>query len=97
MPLRFEWDPEKAKDNDRKHGVRFEEAASVFYDPFSLTKDDADHSTDEEDRFLTLGLSLKGRIIVVAHCDRGDAIRLISARKANADEAQTYHWRRRRE
>ncbi len=95
--LRFEWDPAKAAENLKKHGVGFEEAQTVFYDDHALFLDDPDHST-AEDRFLLLGLSDKPRILVVVHCFREDAetIRLISARKATAGERTRYteRWRR---
>src|SRR5262245_15113850 len=65
----FEWDDDKARTNWSKHGVSFEEAATVFDDPFSLTREDPDHSFDE-DRFITLGLSDFGRLLVVCHTDR---------------------------
>ena len=80
--MRFEWDPAKDRRNQRKHGVAFAEAATVFGDPLALTIPDPDHSTDE-DRFLTTGLSVRERLVVVAHTDRGEGIRLISARIAD--------------
>lgn len=89
MPLDFEWDREKANENARKHGVGFEEAVSVFRDPLSLTIVDPDHSMGEE-RFLILGLSARDRIIVVSHTERGDRIRLISARVADSRERRDY-------
>ena len=95
--LRFEWDPPKAAANLRKHGVSFDEARTAFFDESALLRTDEDHS-DEEDRFLLLGLSGRLRILVVCHCYReGDAIiRLISARKANSLERQQYEDRRMR-
>ena len=75
----FEWDPEKAAANLEKHGVGFEEAATVFDDPLADTFEDPDHSEGEE-RFLTFGLSRQGRDLVVSHCDRADRVRLIHAR-----------------
>jgi hypothetical protein len=89
MSLRFEWDDEKAKANLAKHGVAFEEAATVFGDPLSLTVDDPDHSTTE-DRFVTIGRSVVGRVLVVVHSDHGDRIRLISARAATPRERRAY-------
>ncbi|MBA3314657.1 MAG: BrnT family toxin [Planctomycetaceae bacterium] len=85
----FEWDPAKAAINIRKHGVTFEEAETVFGDPFGRTRFDPDHS-DDEARFITLGMSLRGRLLVVCHTDRGEAIRLIGARKASRNEARSY-------
>ena len=89
MPLRFEWDDEKAKANLAKHGVAFEEAATVFSDPLSSTIDDPDHSTTE-DRFVTIGRSVADRVIVVIHTDREDQVRLISARTATPRERRAY-------
>jgi len=81
----YEWDPEKAEANLRKHGVSFEEAATVFLDPLAVTYPDPDHS-DEEDREITIGHSGKQRVLFVSHCQRGDRIRLLSARKATQRE-----------
>ena len=81
----LEWDPEKAASNYTKHGVDFHEAGSVLDDPLSTTFPDPDHSLDEQ-RYLTIGSSLSGRILVVAHTDRGEAVRLISARQATPSE-----------
>ena len=93
----YECDPEKAKANLRKHGVSFEEARTVFFDENALLRPDEDHSDDEE-RFVLLGLSGRLRTLVVCHCYRqADAvIRLISARKANSDERHQYDDRRMR-
>lgn len=85
----FEWDPFKAKANLLKHGVSFWEARSVFADPCSSTIDDPDHSWDES-RFVTLGLSDRGRVLVVVHAERGQNLRIISARCANQRERDTY-------
>jgi uncharacterized protein len=94
MPgLRFEWDRRKSASNARKHGVTFEEARSAFADPNGLVIDDPDHSEDEE-RFILLGLSYALRLLVVCHVFRSDAIRLISARKATPRESQTYRRNR---
>jgi uncharacterized DUF497 family protein len=92
--LRFEWDPDKAADNSRKHGVSFEEAETIFSDEFAILIYDPDHS-GQEDRFLLLGMSVKLRTLVVAHCYRkdDDVVRMISARKANRKERDTYHQR----
>ena len=85
----FEWDPEKAGANQNKHDVSFEEAATVFYDPLSLTVSDPIHS-DEENRFIITGFSDKQRQLVVVHTDRGDKIRIISARLASPGERRKY-------
>ena len=87
--MRFEWDRGKAKSNLSKHGVSFEEAATVFGDPLSLTISDPGHS-DEEDRFVTIGVSSKLRTIVLAHTDRGDRVRIVSARQATTRERKDY-------
>jgi len=89
MSLEFEWDREKAAENVRKHGVGFEEAVSVFRDPLSLTIPDPDHSIGEE-RLLILGMSIKARLVVVSHVERGDRIRLINARRADSRERRDY-------
>jgi uncharacterized DUF497 family protein len=93
--IRFEWDARKAAANLRKHGVSFEEARTVFLDENALLRPDEDHS-DDEDRFLLLGLGARLRTLVVCHCYRqkDEVIRLISARKANSDERQQYDDRR---
>jgi len=87
--MRFEWDSAKAARNLRKHGVSFEESVSVFYDPLAATGADPDHSEDEE-RFVTFGLSSAGRLLVVSHSERGEAIRIISARAAAPSERRIY-------
>jgi len=87
--VRFEWDTKKALANVRKHGVPFHEAASVFGDPLAITFDDPDHS-ELEQRDLTFGLSLKGRLIVVSHTERGDRTRIISARLMSREEKVIY-------
>ena len=89
--LRFDWDPAKATANVRKHGVTFEEAATVFSDELALVIDDPDHSS-EEDRFVLLGVSAVSRILVVVHAFRSsvDVVRIISARKATKPERTTY-------
>ena len=90
----FEWDPGKALTNQAKHGVSFEEAATVFGDPYARVIADPDHSIDES-RFVILGLSMLARELVVCHCLRGEndsTIRIISARKATKSEAKQY-WR----
>jgi uncharacterized DUF497 family protein len=91
--LRFSWDPRKARSNERKHGVSFDEATTVFLDERALLLDDLDHSSGE-DRFLLLGLSSFMRLLVVCHCVRqGDTIRLINARKATRREQRQYQER----
>ncbi len=87
--LRFDANPKKAKANLLKHGVSFEEAASVFLDPRAITFADPDASQDE-DRERTYGFSNHNRLLVVAHTDRGQVVRIISARKANKDEQEIY-------
>jgi len=95
--LRFEWDERKNVRNQRKHGVSFDEAETVFLDDQALLLDDPDDAS-REDRFILLGLSAAMRVLVVCHCYRasGDVIRLISARKATATERRVYfeRWRR---
>jgi len=98
MPgLRFEWDSGKAVENERKHGISFDEAKSIFADEFGVLIDDPDHSSAEE-RFLLLGGSAKLHTLVVSHCYRndGEVIRIISARKATRKERNLYNqrWRR---
>lgn len=89
--LHFEWDDEKATVNVKKHGISFEEAKSVFRDERAKLINDPDHS-DDEDRFVLLGLSEMLRLLVVCHCYRGDnhVIRIISARKATTNESKSY-------
>ena len=87
--MEFEWDNNKAMANLQKHGVSFAEAATVFGDPLSITFPDLDHSIDES-RFITIGLSTGGKIIILSHTDRGDNIRIISARKATRKEQRFY-------
>jgi hypothetical protein len=85
----IEWDDKKAAANQRKHGVSFMEAATALEDLLSITFRDPDHSIDEF-RFLTFGRSSNGRILVVSHTDRGEAVRLISARPATRSERRVY-------
>lgn len=89
--LRFEWDDRKAAANLRKHGVSFDEAKSVFFDERAKLIDDPDHS-DDEDRFVLLGMSGTLRLLLVCHCYRseGNVIRIISARKAISKESKSY-------
>ncbi len=89
MGLTFEWDDAKASQNRTKHGVEFEEAATVFADTLSLTIDDPLHSVEEE-RFVTIGESALRRLLVVVHTERGDTIRIISARQATRRERKDY-------
>ena len=81
----FEWDGSKATTNVKKHRVSFDEAVTVFYDPLAATFGDPDHS-QEESRLVTVGYSARGRLLVVSHVERGDATRLISARRATHRE-----------
>ena len=87
--MEFEWDDSKAEANLRKHGVSFDEAASVFGDPLAITFFDPAHS-DDEDRFLTIGMSKDGRVVILSHTDRDDRIRIISAREATRGERRGY-------
>lgn len=89
MSLTFEWDESKAEENERKHEVSFEEAKTVFNDPFSITIYDPDHS-ENEDRYLDLGLSSRGRFLVVSYTERGENIRLISSREVTRRERGIY-------
>ena len=87
--MRFEWDPDKAAENLAKHDVSFEEAATAFRDVLSATGADPDHSLDEE-RFVTFGISTDGRLLAIAHTDRDDTIRIISARPVTPSERKIY-------
>ena len=89
MKLTFEWDPRKAAHNLRKHHVSFGEAATAFGDKLSVTFADPDHS-EEEDRCITIGLSRRDRLLIVSHADRGDRIRIISARVTTRSERNIY-------
>jgi uncharacterized DUF497 family protein len=89
MALTFEWDEAKDLSNQKKHGVSFDEAKTVFNDPRSLTIADEAHS-DEEDRYVDMGISSRGRLIVVCYTDRGANIRIISCRKATKSERKSY-------
>ena len=95
--ITFEWDDAKAEANVKKHGVSFEEASTVFYDPHALVIDDPDHSYDEN-RYVIVGLSEVARVLTVCHCYRetNEIIRIISARRATESEEDAY-WRRRHE
>ena len=87
--LHFEWDGEKAAANLKKHKVSFREATTVFGDPLSLTISDPDHS-DTERRFVYVGRSHRGRLLVVSYTERGERIRIINARRANRSEQRQY-------
>ena len=87
--MRFEWDPKKASANLRKHRVSFDEATTVFQDDLSLTGDDPDHSLTEE-RNITFGVSIAGRLLVVSHNERADRVRIISARPMTPSERKLY-------
>jgi hypothetical protein len=89
MALTFKWDGKKAKQNVRKHSVSFEEATTVFMDTLSLTIADPIHS-DYEERFIIIGESIQGRLLVVVHTENNDNIRIISARIAKSSERRTY-------
>jgi len=88
--LWFTWDPTKALANIRKHGVDFREAATAFSDPHSISIADPDHSRPAEERWLLLGYSQEGRLLVIAHTEQGDEIRIITARLATRPERETY-------
>jgi uncharacterized protein len=87
--MEFDWDPNKATSNLRRHNVSFGEAATIFSDPLSTTVPDPDHSL-AEDRFITVGFSHRGRLLMVAHTERGDRIRIISARELTRTERVQY-------
>lgn len=87
--MNFEWDAKKAVKNFEKHGVSFKEAATVFGDPLSFTFNDPDHSI-EEYRFITIGISERGRLLILAHTDGEDYIRIISAREVARQERKLY-------
>ena len=89
MSIEFQWDKDKACLNLKKHGISFEQAATSFYDTLSITIADYEHSVDEG-RYVLLGLSNQDRLLVVAHTDRGGAIRIISARSATNKERKYY-------
>jgi uncharacterized DUF497 family protein len=87
--IEFEWDPDKAELNLKRHGVAFKEAATVFRDPLGITIFDPDHS-EEEDRFITVGFSGSGRLLMVGHTDRGERVRIINARQLSRAERDAY-------
>ncbi|HEX7219642.1 MAG TPA: BrnT family toxin [Burkholderiales bacterium] len=87
--MRFSWDPKKERRNRSTHGVGFQEATTVFGDALAVTVTDPDHSLGEE-RFITVGQSSSGQLLVVCHTELGDTIRIISARRASAHERKDY-------
>jgi uncharacterized DUF497 family protein len=89
MELLFEWGEEKAQSNLKDHKVRFEEGATIFHDPFIATRLDPDHS-EKEQRYISIGLSVKGRLLIVSHSERGSKTRIISCRKATPTERRIY-------
>lgn len=89
MKLTFEWDEVKAKANFKKHKVRFEEGKTIFNDPFLFTFPDNRHSASEE-RYINIGLSANGRVLILTHTERYDKIRIISCRKATTRERSFY-------
>ncbi len=89
MKLNFEWDEEKAKANLKKHKISFDEATTIFIDPFSITIPDPDHSVEEQ-RYIDIGSSDKGHVLVVVYTERGSNIRIISCRKATLSERKRY-------
>ena len=91
--MSFEWDPNKAATNVRKHGVRFSEALGVFSDEYAITIKD-DGSDPDEQRFVTLGMGIKGRVLAVVYCYSGENIRIISARTAGSPEREQYEAQR---
>jgi uncharacterized DUF497 family protein len=92
MALTFEWDEEKSKKNSKKHGVTFEEAKAVFNDPFAITINDPNH-LDKEDRYLDIGLSSRGRLLVVWYTERQQNICIIGCRRGTLSERMTYEER----
>ncbi len=87
--MRFEWDPRKARLNQSKHRISFEEATTTFRDPLSVTGLDPDHSIGEH-RFVTFGLSSKGRVLAISHTELAESVRIISARRATKQERKIY-------
>lgn len=87
--MHFEWDRAKGERNDRKHGVPFDEAVTIFHDPLSATFDDPDHSAGER-RLITVGYSSGDRLLIVSHVESGETIRIISARPATAAERKRH-------
>ena len=89
MSITFEWDQNKSEANEEKHGISFEEAKTVFNDPFAITIDDPDHSHDEY-RYIDIGFSSKGSVLVLWYTERNENIRIIGCRKASKFERKTY-------
>jgi uncharacterized DUF497 family protein len=89
MPLTFEWDQRKSEKNVRKRGIAFEEAKTVFNDPFAITIDDPDHS-DDEYRYIDIGMASKGEVLVVWYTERSENIRIIGCREATRSERKKY-------
>jgi len=90
MPqLQFEWDEVKARQNEMKHGVTFEEGKTIFNDPYAITISDTGHS-EQEDRWVDIGLSCRGRLLVIWYTERGESIRIIGCRKATKAERRSY-------
>jgi len=89
MSITFEWDQNKSEANEEKHGITFEEAKTVFNDPFAITIDDPDHSADEY-RYIDIGFSSKGSVLVLWYTERNENIRIIGCRKASKFERKTY-------
>ena len=89
MPLKFEWNPNKAQKNIEKHGVSFDEAATVFSDPLSTTYDDPDHSFSEN-RYIIIGMSYREKLLFVSHVEKDDIIRIVSARQLTRKERKQY-------
>jgi len=87
--MRFEWNREKAVENFKKHGISFDEAVSIFFDPLAATFDDPDHSLGER-RLITIGYSSQDRLVVVCHTERKGSVRLISARRATKREKKRH-------
>lgn len=87
--MKFQWNPQKARLNLRKHNVSFEEATTAFRDPLSVTAPDLSHSSDEY-RFVTFGVSSKGRLLTISHTELADSIRIITARRSTKRERELY-------
>ena len=94
MSLVFEWDQNKSDKNEKKHGITFEEAKTVFNDRYAITIDDPDHS-DDEYRYIDIGFSSEGRILVVWYTERNENIRIIGSRKAIRTERKSYEEKNR--
>lgn len=94
MSLVFEWDQNKSNKNEKKHGITFEEAKTVFNDRYAITIDDPDHS-DDEYRYIDIGFSSEGRILVVWYTERNENIRIIGSRKAIRTERKAYEEKNR--